>query len=180
MTIDFPSNPSLNQTYTSGSRTWQYNGDSWVILTSLPAGPTGPTGPTGPSGATGATGATGVAGGVGATGSTGPTGPTGATGATGVTGTAGYSVLSSAGAPSAGVGVNGDFYIDTTAKTIYGPKSAGAWGTGTLLIGPTGPTGPTGATGPAGATGATGATGPSGTVTNGDSDQYIIPNQIFG
>ena len=34
------------------------------------------------------------------------------------------------------VGVTGDFYIDTTAWTIYGPKSGTNWGSGTSLIGP--------------------------------------------
>lgn len=64
-----------------------------------------------------------------------------------------------AGAPSGALGIDGDFYIDTTADAIYGPKAAGAWGSGTSLIGPTGATG---ATGPAGSTGATGAAGAAG------------------
>lgn len=80
-------------------------------------------------------------------------------------------VLHGSGAPSGGTGVNGDFYIDTTAHTVYGPKTGGVWGSATSLVGPTGsagsagatgPTGPTGATGSTGATGATGATGPTG------------------
>lgn len=72
---------------------------------------------------------------------------------------------SGVGVPSAGLGSDGDFYINTTASTIYGPKTAGSWGSPTSLIGPTGPTGPTGpagSTGPAGAAGPTGATGPAG------------------
>ena len=78
------------------------------------------------------------------------------------------------GAPRPAVGFNGDFYVDTRNYVFYGPKSAGNWGVGQSLVGPTGvqgptgPTGPTGATGPtgpegpAGATGPTGATGPAG------------------
>lgn len=62
----------------------------------------------------------------------GPPGPTGATG---------NSVLSGSGAPSSSLGQNGDFYIDTAALDIYGPKTAGAWGSGTSLVGPTGPQG---------------------------------------
>lgn len=55
---------------------------------------------------------------------------------------------SGAGVPSNALGVDGDFYINTSASTLYGPKSGGAWGSPTSI---TGPTGATGATGPAGA-----------------------------
>lgn len=116
-----------------------------------------------------ATGATGPQGPAGATGSMGPAGATGAqgpAGATGATGTAGKSVLNGAGVPSNTLGSDGDFYIDTAANALYGPKASGTWsGTGVSLVGPQGPTGPqgaTGSTGAAGATGATGATGPQG------------------
>ena len=94
--------------------------------------PTGPQGPIGLTGATGATGATGVAG------PTGPQGATGATGATGAAGLDGKTVLNGAADPVA-QGVDGDFYINTTANTIFGPKASGAWGTGTSLVGPQGP-----------------------------------------
>lgn len=47
-------------------------------------------------------------------------------------------VRNGSGAPSAGTGIDGDFYIDTTAWDIYGPKAAGAWPAGASLIGPTG------------------------------------------
>ena len=53
-------------------------------------------------------------------------------------GTNGQTVWSGSGAPAAGLGVNNDFYIDKTAWAIYGPKTAGAWGAGTSLIGPSG------------------------------------------
>jgi hypothetical protein len=120
-------------------------GGSWGSPTSL-------VGAVGPTGAVGATG-------VGATGATGATGPTGI-GATGSTGIGGYSILNGVGVPSSGLGINGDFYIDTTASTIYGAKAAGAWGSATSLVGATGATGATGA----GATGATGPVGPTGSV----------------
>ena len=61
--------------------------------------------------------------------------------ADGVDGTA---VLNGSGAPSAGLGVDGDFYIDTADDAIYGPKTAGAWGSATSLVGPAGATGATG------------------------------------
>lgn len=101
---------------------------SWSILANL----TGPAGAAGPAGADGATG---------------PQGPAGAAGAAGADG---KTVRNGSGDPSSGLGVDGDFYIDTTATEIYGPKAAGAWGSGTSLIGPQGPVGATGATGPAG------------------------------
>lgn len=45
------------------------------------------------------------------------------------------------GAPSSGVGANGEFYIRTDNTSIYGPKTAGSWGSGTSLIGPAGTNG---------------------------------------
>lgn len=53
-------------------------------------------------------------------------------------GSNGKSVLNGAGAPSNGLGVDGDFYLrdPATAPQMYGPKAAGAWpGSGTNLIG---------------------------------------------
>lgn len=55
MAINFPSSPTLNQTYSYGDNTWQWDGESWASIAGLgpqgPQGPTGSTGPTGPSGA---------------------------------------------------------------------------------------------------------------------------------
>jgi hypothetical protein len=69
----------------------------------------------------------------------------------GIQGPAGTTLRYGAGVPGSGVGVDGDFYIDTTNDRLYGPKATGAWpGAYVDLIGPTGPTGPTGSTGPAG------------------------------
>ncbi len=89
-------------------------------------------------------------------------GPTGATGATGAAGTNGNTVLHGSGAPSNGLGVNGDFYIDTAANTIYGPKASGVWASGVSLVGPTGATGPQGIQG---IQGATGPQGPAGIIS---------------
>jgi len=67
---------------------------------------------------------------------TGLKGDTGSTGSTGAPGADGKNVLNGAGAPGDGTGVNGDFYIDTTADAIYGPKAAGTWsGTGPTSLG---------------------------------------------
>lgn len=87
MAINFPASPTTGQSYTYGTRTWQWTGIAWISV-STTSGPTGPTGaasttpgPTGPQGPAGATGATGAAGPTGAASTIpGPTGPTGAQG----------------------------------------------------------------------------------------------------
>jgi len=67
--------------------------------------------------------------------SLGTLGTPGPTGATGADGTDGSTILSGSGAPVDNVtGSDGDFYIDTAAHTIYGPRTAGAWGVGTSLV----------------------------------------------
>lgn len=45
----------------------------------------------------------------------------------GTSGPRGNSVLNGTGAPTSTVGVDGDWYIDTAANKIYGPKAAGVW-----------------------------------------------------
>ena len=130
-----------------------------------PAGATGLQGPAGVAGATGLTGPQGPAGVAGATGLTGLQGPAGAAGPQGLAGTNGNGVLNGASAPTNNQGVDGDFYVNTTTNTLYGPKANGTWPAGVSLVGPQGPTGLTGATGltgPAGPAGATGVTGPQG------------------
>ena len=84
-----------------------------------PAGPKGDPGPTGPQGATGSTGAQGPKGDTGAQGIQGPQGAQGPSGAS--------TFLSGAGAPTAGVGVDGSIYLDTATGRLWGPKAAGAW-----------------------------------------------------
>lgn len=87
-------------------------------------------------------------------------------------------VLNGAGVPSAGTGSNGDFYINTSNYDIYGPKTAGAWGSATSLVGPTGAQGATGSTGAAGTNGTNGATGDTGPAgpgvsSGGTTGQYL-------
>ena len=97
-------------------------------------GPAGPQGQPGPQGATGINGPQGPAGATGATGPAGPTGPAG---------TSGNTVLNGTGAPASTLGSNGDFYLDTAADVLYGPKASGTWpAAGVSLTGATGPTGP--------------------------------------
>lgn len=94
----------------------------------------------------------------GETGDTGATGAKGDTGDTGATGTAGAVWRNGTGAPSAALGINGDYYLATDTGNVY----ARSGGTYSLLANIKGATGATGATGPTGATGATGATGSTG------------------
>lgn len=66
-------------------------------------------------------------------GSLGPAGPTGPAGAPGA------SLIGGAGTPNNSIGADGDFYIDTVARELIGPKVSGVWPvTGTSLVGPTG------------------------------------------
>jgi hypothetical protein len=50
--IDFPDNPTTNQIFTSGNRSWRWTGSIWNRYSTggAPEGPTGPIGPTGPQG----------------------------------------------------------------------------------------------------------------------------------
>lgn len=120
---------------------------SWLVWSAIADAP----GRQGPAGAPGATGATGAPGPSGAQGAVGPAGSCTA-----------ETILNGSGPPSQSTGTDGDFYIDTSAQVIYGPKS-GSWPTpGTSIVGPKGATGDQGPTGPQGDPGATGATGPAG------------------
>jgi hypothetical protein len=60
---------------------------------------------------------------------------------TGAAGLNGKTVLNGVGVPSGSIGVDGDFYINTGEKTIYGPKTLGEWGSLTALTGPQGQAG---------------------------------------
>ena len=133
--------------------TWNQTGPQGL------AGPVGPAGPQGPKGDTGATGAMGA---------TGPTGPTGANGNT---------VLNGTGNPPSTTGNVGDFYVDTAATVLWGPKTASGWpASGVSLIGPQGQTGPQGTPG------TPGPAGPAGPSTAGPSglDTTVVSNTSPG
>ena len=76
------------------------------------------------------------------------------------------SVLNGAGSPvtTGAIGVAGDFYLDTAAHTIYGPKTGANWVgiTAVSLVGTQGAAGTTGTTGTTGAQGIQGLTGTTG------------------
>ena len=135
-----------------------------------PAGIQGEVGPQGPQGIVGPTGAQGPAGIQGPQGDIGPAGPAGPIGPQGPMGNAGTSMLSGAADPTT-EGNNGDFYINITTSTLFGPKTAGSWPAGISLVGAQGLQGPAGTTGPQGVAGpqgpqgiqgVTGITGPQG------------------
>ena len=87
-------------------------------------------------------------------------------------------ILNGKGAPSTAVGIDGDFYIDSAALAIYGPKTLGRWPApsslkipvpvvadskgGSVTAVTVGEKGATGATGLTGATGAVGTPGTKG------------------
>lgn len=79
----------------------------------------------------------------------GPQGVQGEQGPAGADGTDGNTVLNGTVDPTT-EGVDGDFYINTTTNTIFGPKTDGAWGAGTSLVGPQGPAGADGESGAGG------------------------------
>lgn len=133
-----------------------------------PVGPTGPAGPKGDKGDTGNTGAAGPTGPTGATGSTGPAGSTGAPGTPGAAGTPGSKWYSVAGAPPGGLGVIGDWCLNSITGDVYEKTATTTWVIRDNLTGPTGPTGSTGPTGPTGPTGAG--------VPAGGADGQIIRN----
>jgi len=167
---------------------WNQQGAAGPAGAAGPQGPPGPAGAVGPEGPKGDTGAQGPAG---DTGQAGPAGPTGAPGSPGPAGANGNTILNGTGAPTSSVGNDGDFYLDTAADVLYGPKAGGTWpANGTSLVGnpgTTGPAGPAGLQGPAGPQGLAGPQGPAGanghTILNGtgapasglgnDGDFYI-------
>ena len=89
-------------------------------------------GEAGKDGADGKDGKDGVNGTNGANGADGKDGAVGANGATIHSGTT---------APATSLGAVGDFYIDTNAKNLYGPKTDAGWGSPVSLTGPAGPQG---------------------------------------
>ena len=95
----------------------------------------------------------------GVVGSQGIQGMAGAAGAAGMAGTNGEIVLSGPANPVSRTGIDGDFYINTTTRTLFGPKAGGAWPTGISLVGPTGATEAKGAAITTGLQGIQGATG---------------------
>lgn len=66
--------------------------------------------------------------------STGPQGPQGIAGTDGIDGVDGNTILYGSTNPSNGLGVDGNFYLNTSTYVLFGPKASGVWGTGQSLI----------------------------------------------
>jgi hypothetical protein len=122
-------------------------------------GSDGAQGVAGPPGANGADGDDGEDGAPGADGTNGMDGAPGMDGTNGVDGAAGGAILQGSGAPAAGLGADGDIYIDTVSRDVY-QKANGTWSVITNLSG--GPPGPKGDTGDDGMDGAPGTNGTDG------------------
>lgn len=104
--------------------------------------------------------------GVSVAGTGGTTGAKGDTGAAGNTGTAGNTILSGSVDPTSTVGNNGDYYINTSTGTLFGPKADGTWPPGVPLGGGS----PAG-----GGTVLTGAGAPGNNI-GADGDYYLDTN----
>ena len=88
------------------------------------------------------------------------------------------------GSPSASLGYDGDFYVDTGTYTFFGPRTVGNWGVGQSLIGPPGPQGSAGIPGPPGETGPAGGFGDYGSFIDTETrpltqaSAYAIPLNV--
>lgn len=108
-----------------------------ISLTPGPPGPKGDRGAVGAQGPQGPVGPVGLQGAQGAQGEPGPQGPAGAAGAAGergANGSNGKSIRNGLGPPSTGTGYLDDWYIDRSAKVLYGPKTSLGWGAGVSLL----------------------------------------------
>ena len=130
---------------------YRKNDEGWRKRVNI-MGATGAPGAVGPQGATGAQGSQG---------SQGVKGDQGAKGDQGVAGADGAKWLQGSGAPAAGTGAVGDWYLDTVTYDAY-EKTAAGWAAVVNLRGPVGPKGDKGDTGDTGAKGEVGAQGPTG------------------
>lgn len=108
-------------------------GATWTVA----GGATGPQGPAGPEG---------------------PQGDIGAQGVAGVDGTDGSLWWGDAGAPAGGLGIQGDWYLNTSNGDVYNKTGPSTWTLEGNIRGPTGLTGPEGPEGPEGAEGPPGTT----------------------
>src|ERR1035437_1066223 len=98
-------------------------------------------------------------------------------GPTGPACTNGNTLWNGTSAPSSGLGLNGDFYLNTASSCLYGPKASGAWPTLCTMLA----TGPTGAAGTNGNTIWNGTSAPSsGLGANGDFYLNTVSSCLYG
>jgi len=86
-------------------------------------------------------------------------------------GASGNTILNGNVVPTSNIGANGDFYLNTSNNTLYGPKGSGSWpSNGILLVGPKGDPGIPGSSLPT-----TGKTVTSkGTITIGNGQEAVL------
>lgn len=118
--------------------------------------------------------------GSGTPGPAGPQGPAGIQGPAGMQGVNGNTILNGLLNPNAGIGSEGDFYLNTTTNQLFGPKTAAGWGNGVSLIGPAGTGGSGSAWNLAGNATTTPGTGINQNYlgTSDNNDLIIATNQI--
>src|SRR5690606_14490686 len=101
----------------------------------------------------------------------------------GVAGVDGTALLNGNGAPNNSLGKNGDFYLDKTTVSIYGPKTAAGWGEATSLKGKDGEDGKDGKDGTNGTDGKDGSKiingNQSHTIQAGAIGNYYYDSQII-
>ena len=136
---DFFINTSANEIY--GPKT----SGNWGSPTSL-VGAAGADGQNGADGQDGTNGADGADGTNGTNGADGVNGTNGTDGVNGTDGADGKTIVSGTSSPTT-EGVDGDFYINTGANEIHGPKTSGVWGAATSLVGTAGNNGADGSDG---------------------------------
>ncbi|MEO7215710.1 hypothetical protein [Mucilaginibacter sp.] len=114
-------------------------------------------------------------------GTNGTNGTNGANGTDGTDGENGSTTLSGSGAPSSGIGIIGDYYLDKTNYMLYGPKSNTGWDIPILLRGANGAQGPAGAAGKDGSIIYSGFGAPVANIGS-NGDYYLDRNtgQLYG
>ena len=91
-------------------------------------------------------------------------------GAQGIAGADGKTLWNGVKDPESTLGAPGDMFINTTTKTLFGPKDlTTSWPAGVSMVGPAG-------SGTAGATGATGAAGSNATLTCAQGGTCVVGN----
>ena len=122
--VNFPNNPSVNDTHTSSGSTWKWDGTVWQRL-----------GVAGPQGAQGVQGAAGSGGAAGAQGAQGRQGATGSNGAAGAQGAQGHQGVQGAAGAQGAQGVVSDAIQNTKAGTNAGGNFSGSNAVGNTLYG---------------------------------------------
>jgi hypothetical protein len=145
--IDFPNSPTLNQQFTFGNTTWEWDGVTWNVIRTPVVGPTGPTGPAGLDGIWAST-------------STAPTNPE--------PGDAWFDPN------TGGIFIYFDGYWVEAGAAPIGPTGPAGTSGAPGAQGAQGDTGPAGPTGPAGVNGATGPTGPTGPAGDAGGGSYSL------